>query len=201
MKRGERDGFTVEIFEPPANPLLIAELQAVSDAWLHDRRSGEMAFSVAGFHRAFVAKQHLALLRQGGKTVAFVSLMMTAPNSEAAIGVMRHLTAAPPYAMRFLFTRVILHLKEAGFERLSLGMAPLAGLEQTPLSSPWHRIGGLLWTKGNRLYNFQGLRAFKEKFHPVWEPRYQAASGTVGPFIALADLAALVHPRRVGRSR
>jgi phosphatidylglycerol lysyltransferase len=200
LKRGERDGFAVEITEPPATPSLIADLRAVSDVWLHDRRSHEMAFSVAGFHDAFVAKQYVASLRQGGKTVAFVSLMTTAHSGDAAIGLMRHLNEAPPYAMRFLFARVILHLKAAGFERLSLGMAPFSGLEQTPLSSLWHRIGGLLWSKGNRLYNFQGVRTFKEKFHPSWEPRYQAASGMVGPFIALIDVAALTHPGRPSRS-
>ncbi len=124
--------------------------------------------------------------------------MTTARRGEAAIGVMRHLNEAPPYAMRFLFARVILHLKAAGFERLSLGMAPFSGLEQTPLSSLWHRIGGLLWARGNRLYNFQGVRTFKEKFHPAWEPRYQAASGMIGPFIALIDVAALTHPGRSG---
>jgi phosphatidylglycerol lysyltransferase len=201
LKRGEHDGVTVEFFDPPADPSLIAELQAISDAWLRDRRSHEMAFSVAAFDDAFISKQHLALLRREGKTVAFVSLMTTARSSEAAIGVMRHLTDAPPYAMRFLFARVILHLKEAGFEQLSLGMAPLAGLDQTPLSSYWHRIAGLLWAKGNRLYNFQGLRAFKEKFHPAWEPRYQAASGSVGPFIALVDVTMLTHPGQSGASR
>jgi phosphatidylglycerol lysyltransferase len=201
LKRGEHDGFTVEIFAPPTDPSLIADLQAISDAWLRDRRSHEMAFSVAGFGNAFISKQYLALLRRGGKTVAFVSLMTTARNTEAAIGVMRHLADAPPYAMRFLFARVILHLKEAGFEQLSLGMAPLAGLEQTPLSSYWHRIAGLLWAKGNRLYNFQGLRAFKDKFHPAWEPRYQAASGSVGPFIALVDITMLTHPGQSGASR
>jgi phosphatidylglycerol lysyltransferase len=200
LKRGEHEGFTVEFSGPPAAPSLMAELQAISDAWLRGRRSHEMAFSVAGFADAFISKQNLAFLRRGGKTVAFVSLMTTARQSEAAIGVMRHLTDAPPYAMRFLFTRVILHLKEAGFEQLSLGMAPLAGLEQTPLSSHWHRIAGLLWAKGNRLYNFQGLRAFKEKFHPAWEPRYQAASGSVGPFLALVDVTVLTHPGPSGAS-
>ena len=74
LKRGEHDGFTVEIAEPPLAPSLIANLKVVSDAWLHDRRSYEMAFSVAGFQHAFVSKQQLALLRQDGKIVAFVSL-------------------------------------------------------------------------------------------------------------------------------
>jgi len=74
LKRGEHDGFTVEIAEPPLAPSLIANLKVVSDAWLHDRRSYEMAFSVAGFQHAFVSKQQLALFRPDGKIVAFLSL-------------------------------------------------------------------------------------------------------------------------------
>jgi lysylphosphatidylglycerol synthetase-like protein (DUF2156 family) len=35
---------------------------------------------------------------------------------------------------------------------------------------------------------------FEEKFDPVWQPRFQAASGTIGPFIARADVAALAIP-------
>jgi phosphatidylglycerol lysyltransferase len=194
LTRGEREGLTVEFAEPSADPSVVAELHAVSDTWLEHRRSHEMAFSVAGFHDAYIAKQHLALLRQNGRIVGLLSLMTTAHKTDATIGVMRHMSEAPPYAMRFLVTHVILHLKEAGFEWLSLGMAPLAGLERTPLTSLWHRIAGVVWQRGNRFYNFQGLRTFKDKFHPVWQPRYHAASGTVGPFIALADVAALANP-------
>jgi phosphatidylglycerol lysyltransferase len=71
-------------------------------------------------------------------------------------------------------------------------MAPLAGVEQTPLASPWHRIAGLR-QRGGHFYNLQGLRTFKNSFHPVWQPRYHAASGTIGPFIALVDVAALAN--------
>jgi phosphatidylglycerol lysyltransferase len=195
LTRGEREGLTVEFVEPSADPSMIAELHALSDTWLDGRRAREMAFSVAGFREAYVARQHLALLRQRGETIGVLSLMTTARKTDATIGIMRHMSEAPPYAMRFLVTRAILHFKEAGFEWLSLGMAPLAGLERTALASPWHRVAGLLWQRGGRFYNFQGLRGFKDKFDPVWQPRYQAASGTVGPFIALADVAALANPR------
>jgi len=195
LTRGEREGMTVEFAGPTSDPSMIAELHALSDTWLEGRRAREMAFSVAGFREAYIAKQHLALLRQSGKTVGLLSLMTTGGKTEATIGIMRHMTEAPPYAMRFLVARVILHFKEDGFEWLSLGMAPLAGLERTPLTSPWHRVAWLLWQGGNRFYNFRGLRGFKDKFHPVWQPRYYAASGTVAPFIALADVAALANPR------
>ena len=70
-------------------------------------------------------------------------------------------------------------------------MAPLAGLVRTPLSSQWNRMAGLVWERGGPIYNFQGLRSFKNKFRPVWEPRYLAASGAIGPFITLADVATL----------
>jgi phosphatidylglycerol lysyltransferase len=200
LTRGEREGMTVEFAGPTSDPSMIAELHALSDTWLDGRRSREMAFSVAGFRDAYIAKHHLALLRQSGKTIGVLSLMTTAGKADATIGVMRHMTEAPPYAMRFLVTRVILRCKEDGFEWLSLGMAPLAGLEQTPLAPPWHRVAGLLWQRGSRFYNFQGLRGFKDKFHPVWQPRYYAASGTVGPFIALADVAALANPRPWSRA-
>jgi phosphatidylglycerol lysyltransferase len=111
--------------------------------------------------------------------------------TEATIGLMRQLPEAPPYAIEFIITRLALELRERRFELLSLGMAPLAGLVRTPLSSRWHRMAGMMWEHGGPIYNFQGLRSFKNKFRPTWEPRYLAASGLIGPFITLADVATL----------
>ena len=42
-----------------------------------------------------------------------------------------------------------------------------------------------------RFYNFQGLRAYKEKFNPMWEPRYLAYPGGLALPRILADVAAL----------
>jgi phosphatidylglycerol lysyltransferase len=108
---------------------------------------------------------------------------------------MRHASAASPYTMEYLFTKLALHLKQAGFRSLSLGMAPLSGLTPTPLAATWHQIGHLIWRFGGRLYNFRGLRTFKNKFNPEWQPRYLAASGTLGPFLALADLTVVAGNR------
>ena len=113
---------------------------------------------------------------------------------------MRQVPGAPACTMECLFTQLALGLKARGFKRLSLGMAPLAGIARTPLSSRWHRLAGLVWEHGKPIYNFQGLRSFKNKFRPVWEPRYLAASGAAGPFITLADVAALASGYRRGSS-
>ena len=191
LKRGEREGLTLEMLAPEVAEKRIVTLTRISDAWLASRRAKEKSFSVAAFEPSFIAAHSVALLSQSGDPVAFVSLMTTDRRTEATVGIMRHTDAASPYAMEFLFTSLAQRLREDGFERLSLGMAPLSGIGRTPLSSRWHRIAGLVWEHGGRVYNFQGLRTFKNKFHPVWEPRYLAASGAIGPFVALADVVVL----------
>ena len=73
-----------------------------------------------------------------------------------------------------------------------LGMAPLAGLKRHEMAPVWDHVGATLFEHGERFYNFRGLRAFKAKFHPRWEPRYLAVTGTAGAAMALMDAALLI---------
>jgi phosphatidylglycerol lysyltransferase len=91
---------------------------------------------------------------------------------------------------------LIVHLsrygQREGYQWFSLGMAPMSGFEQSDVAPLWARAGSFLYEHGERIYNFRGLRAFKEKFNPVWEPRYLAyPGGAVLPRV-LADIAALI---------
>ena len=58
--------------------------------------------------------------------------------------------------------------------------------------SLWNRLGAFLYEHGEAVYNFQGLRAYKEKFDPVWEPHYLAYPGGLRLPRILADVSALV---------
>ena len=196
LKRGEREGLTFELLSAPEAAQLRGEVKRISDAWLASHHSNERSFSVAAFEPGFIAAQSMAISCSHGVPIAFVTLMTSGQPSEATIGLMRQMPDAPPYAMEFLITNLAMQLKEQQFNFLSLGMAPLAGLLRTPLSSQWHRVGGLLWRHAGPVYNFQGLRSFKNKFRPAWEPRYLATSGAFGPFISMAEVAALASGRR-----
>jgi phosphatidylglycerol lysyltransferase len=196
LKRGERDGFTVDVIDQADVPASLETLREISDGWLDSRDAREKSFSVAAFTDEYLAAQSVMLVRQNGEPAAFVTFMTTDMNTEATVGVMRHVESASPYAMEYLFTHLALHLKQAGFRSLSLGIAPLSGMQPTPLASRWHRLAGIVWRFGGRFYNFRGLRAFKSKFQPHWEPRYLAASGSVGVFFTLADLSLLAGGRR-----
>jgi len=56
----------------------------------------------------------------------------------------------------------------------------------------WARAGNFLFEHGTRFYNFQGLRAYKDKFDPVWEPRYLVYPGGLALLRICADVSALV---------
>jgi phosphatidylglycerol lysyltransferase len=71
-------------------------------------------------------------------------------------------------------------------------MAPLSGFERSPIAPRWQRVGAFLYEHGEAFYGFQGLRAFKEKFAPSWEPRYLACRGGLALPRILADVSALI---------
>ena len=153
----------------------------------------EKGFSVAAFHRDYVLSQPIALLRRNGEAVAFATVMTTELAEEVTVGLMRHKPgAASSYAMEYLFIRLIQCFRDQGYRSLCLGMVPLSGLRAHRLAPHWHRVAHVVWSLGRRFYNFQGLRTFKGKFDPTWEPRYLAASGWFGPYLALIDIVALI---------
>lgn len=201
LKRGERDGLTFELIPPDRVASHMDALQSISAEWLEARTGDEKGFSVAAFEPSFVERHFVGLVREHGEPIGFASVMTTDAKGEASVGLMRNARNASPYTMEFLFTRLILALSELDFDVLSLGVAPLSGLRAAPLSSRWHWLGAQIWKHGDRFYNFQGLRTFKGKFNPVWEPRYLAASGALGPFVALADAVALIGGGLAGSSR
>ena len=56
----------------------------------------------------------------------------------------------------------------------------------------WGLLARYVYEHGAELYNFQGVRAFKEKFDPDWEPQYLAYPGGLRLPLILADVAALI---------
>lgn len=190
--RAERDGLTFEVLAPEKVAPMLPELRKISDAWLDMHHTREKGFSLGAFSDAYLDRGPVAIVRSKGELVAFASLMETATRREAGIDLMRESPASTPGTMDYLFVKLILYYQAAGFERFGLGMAPLSGMADHELASLWHRVGRLLFGHGERFYHFRGLRNFKEKFSPVWEPRYLTAAGFVAPLLVLADTAVLI---------
>ncbi|HKR33556.1 MAG TPA: bifunctional lysylphosphatidylglycerol flippase/synthetase MprF [Steroidobacteraceae bacterium] len=192
VHRAERDGLSFSV--TPANEVapLMPELRAVSAAWLGESRAREKTFSLGAFREEYLMRRPVALVRQRGTAIAFANVLCTQQLSEVSVDLMRQVPGSPSGTMDFLFTQLMLHFKEQGVQRFALGMAPMAGMEKHELAPRWHRFGRWLFDSGESFYNFRGLRSFKDKFHPVWEPRYLAAPQGVATLLSLADVTALI---------
>jgi phosphatidylglycerol lysyltransferase len=189
--RGEREGLRFEVLAKEAVPPLLPELRRVSDAWLGEKNVREKGFSVGWFDERYLREGPMAVVRRDGAIAAFANLW-TATRAELSFDLMRHLPDAPRSAMDFLIASIAVWGREQGYASLSLGMAPLSGLEDRALAPLWTRLGARVYRHGEYFYNFQGLRQYKEKFAPEWRPRYLAAPGGLRLPRVLANVAALV---------
>lgn len=194
----EREGAVFELERAPHQPALFDELRAVSDVWLAAHGGREKAFSLGAFDPDYLARCAIASVRLGGRVIAFANIWLTADGQRGAIDLMRFdPEAAPNGLMDFLFTEILLWAQAQGLRTFDLGMAPLAGLaEEKKYASLFARIGRLVHERGEQFYGFQGLRQFKDKFGPRWEPRYIAAPGAWTLPIVLAEVALLTNGPR-----
>ncbi len=188
--RGTRDGLALEIHEPGTAPL--EELKVISDAWLTGKNVREKGFSLGRFSEEYLKHFRIAIVRFEGRPVAFANLLETHSHELASLDLMRAHPEAPKLTMEFLMVGLIQLYKQHGYARFSLGMVPLSGLQPRRGAPLTQRLGSMVFRRGEQLYNFQGLRRFKDKFQPDWEPRYMAVPAGLDPLVALADTAALI---------
>jgi phosphatidylglycerol lysyltransferase len=191
VNKGAREGLEFEVLAQQDVLANIEELRRVSDSWLELHETREKTFSLGSFRDDYVSAQPVAVLRKEGRIVAFATLSLTETKKEGTVDLMRFAPDAPKGSMDFLFVRIMEYLRDAGYSQFNLGMAPLAGMAQREAAPVWDRVGSVVFEHGERFYNFKGLKAFKSKFQPRWEPRYLAVA-SVGPAIAMMDATLLI---------
>jgi phosphatidylglycerol lysyltransferase len=191
-RRLGNEGCTFELLAAPEAAGLMPELRRISDAWLALKETREKGFSLGFFDEDYLANFPIALVRREGRIVAFANVWIAGAHAELSIDLMRCTAQAPPGVMDYLLTHLMLWGSAEGFQWFNLGMAPLSGLQSRSLAPTWDRLGALIFGLGEHYYNFQGLRQFKDKYGPVWEPKYLASPGGLVLPRILANVAALV---------
>lgn len=190
--RLEREGWEFAVIPPEQVIPLLPELKTISDAWLAGKQTREKGFSLGFFDPAYLARFPAAVVRRAGRIAAFANIWLSADREELSPDLMRYHPEAPGGTMEYLFIQLMLWGKAEGYRWFGLGMAPLSGLENRALAPLWNRLCALAFRHGEHVYNFQGLRHYKEKFDPEWEPRYLVSPGGLALPIILVDVAALI---------
>jgi phosphatidylglycerol lysyltransferase len=192
MRRLAAEGATFRVIAGDEVLRRMDQLRDVSDDWLRERATAEKGFSLGFFDSGYLARFPIGVIEQHDRVVAFANLWPGAHQQELSIDLMRYHADAPRDVMEGLLVHLMAWARGEGYERFMLGMVPLSGVERSPVEPIWNRLGAFVYRHGEAFYNFQGLRAYKEKFDPVWEPRYLAYPGGLRLPRILADVAALV---------
>jgi phosphatidylglycerol lysyltransferase len=190
----DRAGGSFAIVASDAVPALLPQLREVSDVWRQRKGAAEKGFSLGRFDDAYLARFPIAVVKDAsGRVAAFANVLTLEGREEMSVDLMRYRPDdGVPHAMECLVLRLLLHAKEQGYGRFNLGVAPLAAVGTGRRARPSERIAHQLFVHGEPWYNYQGLRRFKERFHPTWEPRYLAYRKPWDLPFALAAVAQLV---------
>lgn len=191
----KRAGFTFAVLHPPFEDRFLDRLHKISGEWLGERK--EKSFSVGSFSREYVNRFPVAaLIGPDGEYEAFATLGGDPPPSspdprdaavprQITVDLMRYTKACPHGAMDVLFASLFLWAQEHRYDFCSLGMAPLANVNDL-LFAKW------VYKYGNKFYNFKGLYDYKNKFAPAWKDVYLVYPPSGLP-VTLTVLMLMIH--------
>lgn len=209
ITRCRKDGVHFRWFPngiPAEESALVNHLAAIDASW-HKKAGPRLSFTVSQFDRATLTWQPTSVaLSETGHALAFTTYRRTGGDGGWVLDIMRRAPDGPPGAVEACIAEAALAFRAGGAKTLSLGLAPLAGLDG---ASPVFEerllaIGGRLV---GRWYDVTGLARFKNKFDPYCIPRYGATRhrrDLIGYVVGLLrlHLAGTLHiPGRRGAAR
>lgn len=177
-------GYSVSVVPAPHDEVL-GRLKEITAEWLRRPGKAERGFMLGYHDNSYMQMSSLALLYDADQRVqGFLNLVPTFEGATANYDLLRCSNDTPGNANDFLLLGLIDYLRGEGVTKLNLGLCPLAGVD-TPDSEETTLVDQALrfvYANGDRFYSFSGLRRFKSKYNPVWEPRYIAYPGGVRNF-------------------
>ena len=176
QNRFGKQGYSVELLQPPHHKAVLSRLREVSDDWLALPGKSERGFMMGYFSEEYLEVGPLLVMRDAaGSIQGFINQIPSYDPGEANFDFLRYSKHAPGNTNDFLLMNFIRLLQESGTKRLNLGLSPLAGFDQpTDDRTVLDSLFSFVYSNGDRLYSFSGLHRFKTKYEPSWEDRYIA---------------------------
>ena len=170
INRLTSEGFEIKIYQPPIKEGLLQKLELVSDKWLSEMNQKEIAFTQGVFDKTILKEQTIITVEdKEEKVYAFLNLVPDFAPGEATYDLIRKINDAPNGVLDMLIAKTLLYMKEMGFTRANMGLAPLSGIEGENIAEKTIHYA---YENLKAFGHFKGLRKYKEKFLPVWEKKH-----------------------------
>ena len=196
VNRTEKEGLTFT-FAP--GPAVLAEhsdeLQAVSESWLHSRRSPELGYSLGTLATLSDADIVVGLASAAdGRLEGFVSWLPVPARKAWTLDLMRRRPGSTYGVIEALIVKSIEEASRRGVVEISLGVTPRI-ISSREMSRTVDRALRAMYWGLDRFQRSSTLHRFKEKFGPCWEDRYLAVPSTSTlPEVMIALVRAHVPP-------
>ncbi len=184
-------GVSLSIVPSAGVRALMAELKEVSEDWQAHSGTPERGFSQGRFSPDYIAHFPCAVVRQGGRAIAFATLWVGADQEELAVDLVRYRSEAPIGTLEFMVLELMLGARARGYRWFNLGLVPLADAKSNALAPLWQRIGGMLYRQSEYLRGSERQRRFAEQLGPIRRPKYLASPGGMRLARILRDIAGL----------
>jgi phosphatidylglycerol lysyltransferase len=173
VSRIESQGIRIKQIIPPISADDLQGLKEVSDEWLTIAGKRERGFTLGAFNREYIGTTTIfAAMTPENRVLGFVNLIPSYRKGEIASDLMRRRNNVPNGLMDYLFIELFLYLKEKGYERFNMGLAPMSGFREGENATAEERAIHYFFQHTRFLFSFRGLKAYKAKFATSWEPRY-----------------------------
>lgn len=188
----ENRGYTWEIISPDTLADYLPELKAISEASIHDQNRKERGFSVGYFDEEYLKHFSVAVVKKEGQILAFSNILQSASQYELSIDLLRYHPEAPEAMIDFMVVQSMLWGQQEGYAWYDLGIAPLSGMDEHDFSPSWNKLADFFYTYGERFYGFKAVREYKNRFNPVWEPKFLVCPGGLAHPGVLSNLTNVV---------
>lgn len=182
INHAKKAGVTVEEYKilEKKNPEIEKELNRISEEWLEGKKTSLLQFvlGTVGLDNP-MDKRYFYARNKDGKIVAFIVFVPFMGLDGYMADVTRHGKDAPGGVMEYIIYEAFQVFKEEGIKYGSLGIAPLAGLNEKS-DNLVERLLCFVYNHLNQCYGFKDLYRAKKNYSPnEWLPSYYVYSPSV----------------------
>jgi len=178
IRRAERFGIRTVEYVPGLrrDQMLEEKILDLSKEW-YAQKNGQLTFTLGdlNFDNPLGRRFFVAL----DKKEEVVAILMFSPfdyQNGYFLDVMRRRSESVPGVMEKAIIDAAMKIRNEGGSWISLGLAPLAGIDQFKLNATHlEKLFNYVYYNGNSIFSFQSLYQYKKKFDPsCWNSRYVA---------------------------
>ena len=175
INHATKAGVRVSEYRPleKRDPEIEQAFDRVTDEWLGQKKSSLLSFTMgtAGLENP-MDKRYFYARDKDNQIVAFIVFVPFLGKDGYMADVTRHGNGAPGGVMETIIYEAFQVFKNEGIHYGSLGVAPLAGLDDEK-AEPVEKLLRFVYDHLNECYGFKDLYRAKEKYSPTeWVPAY-----------------------------